>query len=58
MVIKIYTTVIRKDQLAAEQALRNNVIDYDMRHGYRGAQEVLWHAGGKLLGMIKPLTIS
>lgn len=42
---KIYTTIVRKDQLAAEKALRDNVIDYDMRHGYRGAQEVLWRSG-------------
>lgn len=39
---KVYTTVIRKDQLAATNAVRNNLIDYDVRHGYRGATEVLW----------------
>src|SRR5699024_7226913 len=39
---KIYTTVIRKDQLAATEAVRNNLIDYDVRHGYRGPTEVLW----------------
>ncbi|MDE1484240.1 peptidoglycan glycosyltransferase/peptidoglycan DD-transpeptidase MrcA [Xenorhabdus bovienii] len=39
---KIYTTITRKVQLAAVDAVRANVIDYDMRHGYRGAQEVLW----------------
>ncbi|MCC8365322.1 peptidoglycan glycosyltransferase/peptidoglycan DD-transpeptidase MrcA [Xenorhabdus sp. PB61.4] len=39
---KVYTTVTRKIQLAAVDAVRTNVIDYDMRHGYRGAQEVLW----------------
>ncbi|EKT56128.1 peptidoglycan glycosyltransferase/peptidoglycan DD-transpeptidase MrcA [Providencia burhodogranariea] len=39
---KVYTTVIRKDQLAATDAVRNNLIDYDVRHGYRGATEVLW----------------
>ncbi|WP_426578275.1 peptidoglycan glycosyltransferase/peptidoglycan DD-transpeptidase MrcA [Xenorhabdus stockiae] len=42
---KVYTTVTRKIQLAAVDAVRTNVIDYDMRHGYRGAQEVLWKAG-------------
>ncbi|PHM33176.1 peptidoglycan glycosyltransferase/peptidoglycan DD-transpeptidase MrcA [Xenorhabdus innexi] len=42
---KIYTTVTRKIQLAAVDAVRTNVIDYDTRHGYRGAQEVLWKAG-------------
>ncbi|PHM65534.1 penicillin-binding protein 1A [Xenorhabdus stockiae] len=42
---KVYTTVTRKIQLAAVDAVRTNVIDYDMRHGYRGAQEVLWKGG-------------
>ncbi|WP_340611249.1 peptidoglycan glycosyltransferase/peptidoglycan DD-transpeptidase MrcA [Xenorhabdus bharatensis] len=42
---KVYTTVTRKIQLAAVDAVRTNVIDYDMRHGYRGAQEVLWKSG-------------
>ncbi|MEY0147359.1 peptidoglycan glycosyltransferase/peptidoglycan DD-transpeptidase MrcA [Providencia rettgeri] len=39
---KVYTTVIRKDQEAATTAVRNNLIDYDTRHGYRGPAEVLW----------------
>lgn len=39
---KVYTTVIRKDQEAATIAVRNNLIDYDTRHGYRGPAEVLW----------------
>lgn len=42
---KVYTTVSRKIQQGAEQALRNNVIAYDMRHGYRGPAKVLWKAG-------------
>ncbi|MCC8379370.1 peptidoglycan glycosyltransferase/peptidoglycan DD-transpeptidase MrcA [Xenorhabdus sp. PB30.3] len=42
---KVYTTVTRKIQLAAVDAVRTNVIDYDMRHGYRGAQDVLWKPG-------------
>ncbi|WP_387467580.1 peptidoglycan glycosyltransferase/peptidoglycan DD-transpeptidase MrcA [Photorhabdus sp. RM323S] len=42
---KVYTTITRKLQLAATDAVRNNIIDYDMRHGYRGAQEVLWKVG-------------
>ncbi|MBI6547805.1 peptidoglycan glycosyltransferase/peptidoglycan DD-transpeptidase MrcA [Xenorhabdus lircayensis] len=41
---KVYTTITRKTQLAAVNAVRTNVIDYDVRHGYRGAQEVLWKA--------------
>lgn len=32
-------------QQAAQQAVRNNVLDYDMRHGYRGPANVLWKVG-------------
>ena len=42
---KVYTTVTRKLQLAAQEAVRNNVLDYDMRHGYRGPSNVLWKVG-------------
>lgn len=42
---RVYTTITRKDQLAAQTALRTNVMDYDMRHGYRGPANVLWKVG-------------
>ncbi|WP_413736729.1 peptidoglycan glycosyltransferase/peptidoglycan DD-transpeptidase MrcA [Sodalis sp. RH21] len=42
---KVYTTITKKLQLAAQDAVRNNVIDYDMRHGYRGPSNVLWKVG-------------
>ena len=42
---RVYTTVTRKAQQAAQQAVRNNVMDYDMRHGYRGPANVLWKVG-------------
>ncbi|QJQ16887.1 peptidoglycan glycosyltransferase/peptidoglycan DD-transpeptidase MrcA [Enterobacter hormaechei] len=42
---RVYTTVTRKVQQAAQQAVRNNVMDYDMRHGYRGPSNVLWKVG-------------
>lgn len=32
---KVYTTVKRKDQLSAEDAVHTGIIDYDMRHGYQ-----------------------
>jgi membrane carboxypeptidase/penicillin-binding protein len=38
-------TITRKVQQAAQQAVRNNVMDYDMRHGYRGPSNVLWKVG-------------
>lgn len=36
--IKVYTTIRQTDQEAAYRALRKNVLDYDRRHGYRGAE--------------------
>ena len=36
--IRVYTTVRRKDQEAANAALRLGVIEYDRRHGYRGPE--------------------
>jgi penicillin-binding protein 1A len=36
--IKVYTTIRKKDQEAAYQALRNNVMSYDKRRGYRGPE--------------------
>ena len=47
---KVYTTVSRKLQQAAQDAVRNNVIAYDMRHGYRGPTQVLWRVGEPALG--------
>lgn len=36
--IKVYTTLRRADQEAANIALRQGVLDYDRRHGYRGPE--------------------
>jgi len=36
--LKVYTTIREKDQLAAYQAVRKGVIEYDRRHGYRGPE--------------------
>jgi penicillin-binding protein 1A len=36
--LRVYTTVRRKDQEAANAALRQGVLDYDRRHGYRGPE--------------------
>jgi penicillin-binding protein 1A len=35
---KVYTTIRQVDQLAAYQAVRKGVLDYDRRHGYRGPE--------------------
>ncbi|HZW25888.1 MAG TPA: penicillin-binding protein 1A [Gallionella sp.] len=35
---KVYTTIRQQDQLAAYQAVRKSVLDYDRRHGYRGPE--------------------
>jgi penicillin-binding protein 1A len=36
--LHVYTTITRSDQEAAYASLRRNVLDYDRRHGYRGAE--------------------
>ncbi|MBI2286889.1 MAG: penicillin-binding protein 1A [Nitrosomonadales bacterium] len=35
---KVYTTIRQQEQLAAYQAVRNGVLEYDRRHGYRGPE--------------------
>jgi penicillin-binding protein 1A len=36
--LKAYTTVFSTDQVAATQAVRNGLVQYDRRHGWRGAE--------------------
>ena len=36
--LKVYTTIRQEDQLAAYQAVRKGVLEYDRRHGYRGPE--------------------
>jgi penicillin-binding protein 1A len=36
--LRVYTTIRRKDQEAATEGLRQGVIEYDHRHGYRGPE--------------------
>ena len=36
--IKVYTTIRQLDQMAAYQALRKNIVEYDKRRGYRGPE--------------------
>ncbi|MGH8762288.1 MAG: penicillin-binding protein 1A [Nitrosospira sp.] len=38
---RVYTTVKRSDQEAAYKAVREGVMDYDRRHGYRGPEAVI-----------------
>lgn len=60
---KVYTTVTRRLQQAAQEAVRNNVLAYDMRHGYRGPTSVLWKVGEpawsqeQILKALKPLPV-
>lgn len=39
--LKVYTTLLKSEQEAAYLALRKGVLDYDKRHGYRGAESYL-----------------
>ncbi|OOF52205.1 penicillin-binding protein 1A [Rodentibacter trehalosifermentans] len=41
---KVFTTVLSKDQAQAQKAVRDNLINYDMRHGWRGGAP-LWKKG-------------
>ena len=36
--LRVYTTILKDDQDAAHASLRRGVLDYDRRHGYRGAE--------------------
>ncbi|QLB13425.1 penicillin-binding protein 1A [Bisgaardia hudsonensis] len=45
---QVYTTILSKDQEIAQKSVRDNIIAYDMRHGYRGA-DILWKANEKPL---------
>jgi len=36
--VKVYTTIRRKNQEAADESLRVGLTDYDHRHGYRGPE--------------------
>lgn len=43
--LNIYMTVDSKLQDAANTSAVNNLLSYDERHGYRGAESVLWKEG-------------
>ena len=36
--LRVYTTILKDDQEAAFSSVRRGVLDYDRRHGYRGAE--------------------
>lgn len=36
--LRVYTTILKNDQEAAFISMRRGVLDYDRRHGYRGAE--------------------
>ena len=38
----VYTTITKNAQEAANKAVRENLYNYDMRHGYRGATKTIW----------------
>ena len=47
--MKIYTTVDSTLQAAANKAAIDNLVAYDERHGYRGAEKVVWTEDPTLL---------
>ncbi len=36
--LRVYTTIHKADQMAAYEAVRKGILDYDVRYGYRGAE--------------------
>lgn len=57
---KVYTTILSNQQAEAQKALRHNLINYDMRQGYRGAaplwktNETAWEKD-RIIGFLKKL---
>jgi penicillin-binding protein 1A len=43
--LHVYTTIRKANQEAANMAVRDGILNYDMRHGYRGPEKVLDIAG-------------
>jgi len=39
--LNVYTTILKANQEAANVAIRDGVLDYDLRHGYRGPEKIL-----------------
>ncbi|MDO9365052.1 MAG: penicillin-binding protein 1A [Methylotenera sp.] len=39
--LNVYTTILKANQEAANVAIREGVLDYDIRHGYRGPEKIL-----------------
>lgn len=39
--LQVYTTLLKDDQAAAYTAVRQGLLDYDRRHGYRGPEDVI-----------------
>lgn len=39
--LRVYTTINKRKQEAANKAVLSGIIDYDLRHGYRGPEAVL-----------------
>lgn len=39
--LKVYTTIRKANQEAANAAVHQGVMDYDLRHGYRGPEKIL-----------------
>jgi penicillin-binding protein 1A len=42
---QVYTTLSSTQQQAAQSAVFKGLLDYDIRHGYRGAEKHLWTKG-------------
>ena len=43
--LKVYTTIIKADQEAANTAIAQGIMEYDLRHGYRGPEGYIAPSG-------------
>ncbi len=46
--LNVYTTVTSARQIAGNSALTTNLLNYDLRHGYRGPAGKAWEEGAQL----------
>lgn len=53
----VYTTITRKNQLAANESIHNHLLTYDMRHGYRGPERILWKSDQSALAKNEVLAL-
>lgn len=44
--MRVYTTILKENQMAANRAVTQGILDYERRHGFRGPEKVLANITG------------